>query len=705
MKFSTKIAAALLFLLISGNSALVAQTLTITAPNSSTVWCSGSTQNITWTSSGVATIRIEGSPDGTNYVPLVFTPVDASAGTYSYTIPGNFPTGNQYRVRLTDVANSNVVSTSDAFSLSAVTGINTQPTSKVVCIGQSSTLTVGAVGGNLTYQWKKDGTNISGATSATYDLQGVPATAGSYTVTVTGSCGTAVTSSPAIVTISQSPTISTHPVSQTVAVGGNVTFTVSANDANTYQWRKNGVAINNTSATLSLMNVQTSDAGDYDVHITNSCGVVTSVAAKLTVTSGIGAVLIVDDKLEFGTIQPDGSVEKTLLVRNTGDIALNVSAVTIGGADAQNFLIMSGNAPFTVAPNASHEIKIKFYGNTARDYKGTVSFTSNANFPTIVDLTGKIAAAGTAILTVPSALNFGAIKPNESSDKTLVISNTGSGALNVSGITLTGGNASNFAITGGNAPFTVAAGATHTVTLRFTGATVGNYTAIATIASNAGAATPVTLTGEIVLNASKLSITNVLNFGQTLLNKKATKTVKVTNSGTSAIMVNSATIEGTNASLFKLAVPFTPVTLNAGQSMDIAIEFLPTAEISATATLRIKAADGDLTTQLSGLGVAVLSIEDMAVSINSLQAQPNPAMESTIITAAFTKAMMIEVQVMDMSGRIIRTLQPMQMMDKGNYSIVWDVRTENGSKVSNGMYRIVFRSTTGILSLPVVIAE
>ncbi len=77
--------------------------------------------------------------------------------------------------------------------------ITAGPQGQTVAIGGSVTLNVTAAGSPLTYQWKFNGADISGATSSTLALTNLqPAQAGLYTVTVTsGSVG--FTSAPAIV--------------------------------------------------------------------------------------------------------------------------------------------------------------------------------------------------------------------------------------------------------------------------------------------------------------------------------------------------------------------------------------------------------------------------------------------------------------------------------------------------------------------------
>lgn len=64
--------------------------------------------------------------------------------------------------------------------------IGTQPRSQLIALGASVTLRVDVIGTGVTYQWRKDGQNIPGATSATYTITGAgAASAGSYDVVVT----------------------------------------------------------------------------------------------------------------------------------------------------------------------------------------------------------------------------------------------------------------------------------------------------------------------------------------------------------------------------------------------------------------------------------------------------------------------------------------------------------------------------------------
>jgi hypothetical protein len=111
------------------------------------------------------------------------------------------------------VASSSIGSaTSNAVTLT-VTGvgtaptITTQPSASAVSVGSAASFTVVASGTSpLTYDWKKDGTSISGATNATYSIASAATRdAGSYTVVVSNSAGS-VTSTAASLTVTATST-------------------------------------------------------------------------------------------------------------------------------------------------------------------------------------------------------------------------------------------------------------------------------------------------------------------------------------------------------------------------------------------------------------------------------------------------------------------------------------------------------------------
>jgi hypothetical protein len=168
-------------------------------------------------------------------------------------------------------------------------GIATQPSSQTNTVGAVATFAVSATGTlQLGYQWRFNNANIPSATDSSYmrsNLQ--PGDAGSYSVIVTNSAGSA-TSSEAVLTVNSAPTITTQPQSLIVTQGNNATFTVEASGAPApeFQWRFNGTNISgaNNSA-FQIFAAQGTNSGNYTVMVSNSVNTITSWNAHLTVVT------------------------------------------------------------------------------------------------------------------------------------------------------------------------------------------------------------------------------------------------------------------------------------------------------------------------------------------------------------------------------------------------------------------------------------
>jgi hypothetical protein len=97
------------------------------------------------------------------------------------------------------------------------------------------------------------------------------------------------TSSSIVVYGLNSPIITNQPQNQSVGISSNATFTVTAGSLAPplgYQWFLNGVSVTNaTNATLTLDNVQLTNAGQYSVTVFDGVGAAFSVAANLTISN------------------------------------------------------------------------------------------------------------------------------------------------------------------------------------------------------------------------------------------------------------------------------------------------------------------------------------------------------------------------------------------------------------------------------------
>jgi hypothetical protein len=164
------------------------------------------------------------------------------------------------------------------------------PSNTSVALGGSATFSVVANGqGTLSYQWLVGSQTLPNSNNPKYTINPAKLTdAGSYSVVVTDDFETnkSITSSAALLTVNTPVTISKPPLDQTVTAGtqGSLSVTADGTAPISYQWRKGGVPITNaTGAILTFNSILGTDAGSYDVVVTNPCGSVTSAAATITV--------------------------------------------------------------------------------------------------------------------------------------------------------------------------------------------------------------------------------------------------------------------------------------------------------------------------------------------------------------------------------------------------------------------------------------
>jgi hypothetical protein len=169
--------------------------------------------------------------------------------------------------------------------------ITAQPAAAMVPVGSNAIFSVQATGYPIpSCQWKFNNTNISGATGFSLTITNVQMTnAGNYSVFISNVAGS-TNSAAAVLTVQPGtpPTIVTQPFGTSVPVGGTATFTVTASGSTplSYQWSFNNTnLVNATNATLTLTGVQTTNAGNYSVAITNLYGATNSAPAGLFITT------------------------------------------------------------------------------------------------------------------------------------------------------------------------------------------------------------------------------------------------------------------------------------------------------------------------------------------------------------------------------------------------------------------------------------
>lgn len=167
--------------------------------------------------------------------------------------------------------------TSDGVTPPTGPSISTQPANQTVNAGQTATFTVVASGSSLGYQWKKNGTDIGGATSASYTTPAttVSDSGSSFTVTVSNAQGS-VTSSAATLTVNPVPAEYKEAESNNTLATANpvpdaattITGTIaSSTDADYFR-----LTVGAGKTLKAVMTGPTGSSYDYDLYLLNTSG-------------------------------------------------------------------------------------------------------------------------------------------------------------------------------------------------------------------------------------------------------------------------------------------------------------------------------------------------------------------------------------------------------------------------------------------------
>lgn len=318
----------------------------------------------------------------------------------------------------------------------------------------------------------------------------------------------------------------------------------------------------------------------------------------------VGADLLASPaSIAFGVVSVgSSSAVRTVTVTSNGTENLVLSTVAISGADAASYSIVADNCSGqTLAGLSSCTVGVLASPKTEGEKPASLVIPSNDPDSPNLNLALSTTAVGIpAIVLSSSSLEFGFVAIGTTSAvQPLIIQNTGSTTLSISGITVGGFYSSEFSITGdGCTASPVAPDGSCTIGVSFTPIAEGNRTGSLTIQSNdpAKSSLAVAVSGkgygypDIRVTPSSLDFGSI-SFG-TL---SAIRTVTIANQGTVGLYVGRLDVQGGNYADFLIS----PNTCSdrlmpPGGTCEVKITFYPAqSEGNKAAKLFIPSNDPD----------------------------------------------------------------------------------------------------------------
>jgi Abnormal spindle-like microcephaly-assoc'd, ASPM-SPD-2-Hydin/Protein of unknown function (DUF1573) len=201
----------------------------------------------------------------------------------------------------------------------------------------------------------------------------------------------------------------------------------------------------------------------------------------------------------------------------------------------------------------------------------------------------------------PTSLSFGTVSVGATATLSVTLNNGGTATVTVSQATISG---SAFSITNGTSLYSIAAGQSMTLQVRFAPSSSGNATGSLTVTSDASnSPTTINLSGSGAAATSQLTATpNSLNFGNVNVGGTSSLGLTLTNTGNSNVTISGVTTSG---GVYAAGGVNANTALTPGQTATLNVTFTPaaTGSVSGSVSVASNASNSPATISLTGNGV------------------------------------------------------------------------------------------------------
>jgi len=330
--------------------------------------------------------------NGSTYVEVIpwTAPVAGTGSVVIYGVLNEASSQSQSKYQVATqitITEAAIAPTIASVSISQTAGTST------ICSGGSVTFTATPTNGGTapTYQWKVNGTAVSGATASTYTTTTLAAGSDAITCVMTsnlsGVTGSPATSNTLTITVNASvtPSVNITSTATTTCSGQNVTFTANPTNggsAPAYQWKSNGTAISGATASTysstTLTNndvitcVLTSDASCVTTPTATSNAITITISSSITpsvnIASNVGSSICAGQNVTLTATPTNGGSAPTYQwyknnVIISGATGATYSSTTLANGDAITCVLTSNAACLATTTATSNAITFTITAN------------------------------------------------------------------------------------------------------------------------------------------------------------------------------------------------------------------------------------------------------------------------------------------------------------------------------------------------------
>jgi 6-phosphogluconolactonase (cycloisomerase 2 family) len=209
----------------------------------------------------------------------------------------------------------------------------------------------------------------------------------------------------------------------------------------------------------------------------NAPGSPQSAALTGTGLTPTSAVTLMPGSLNFPlTTQGSSSPSQNITLTSSGNAPVNISSITVAGANPGDFLETNTcQMPTTLNPGSSCSVSVTFAPTAAGTRQAMLLVTDNApGSPQSAALTGTGQTSTSGVTLLPANLSFPAITQGTSSGQmSVTVTNNGGAPLHITSVVAGGNNPSEFSNQPGSCTGAIASQASCTISVTFAPLTTG----------------------------------------------------------------------------------------------------------------------------------------------------------------------------------------------------------------------------------------